>query len=77
LFLYKVPDGPQIYFSVLSKVLANEPPLFSQQGPYGDRGLFTGHFAYLSKTSSFRFPNKGALSQGPLHGIPHREIPHQ
>jgi len=40
-----------------------------QQGPYEERGPFTGHFAYLSKTSSFEFPNKGALPQGPLHGI--------
>jgi hypothetical protein len=30
---------------------------------------------YLSKTSSFGFPSKGALPQGPLHGIPRREMP--
>jgi len=40
-----------------------------QQGPYEERGPFTGHFAYLSKASSFEFPSKGALPQGPLHGI--------
>jgi len=27
----------QIYFSYLSKVLANEPPPVPQQGPYGER----------------------------------------
>jgi len=47
-----------------------------QQGPYEERCPFTGHFAYLSKTSSFGFPSKGALSQGPLHGNPCREMPH-
>jgi len=46
------------------------------QGPYGEGGSFTGHFAYLSKTSSFRFPSKGALPQAPLDGIPRREMPH-
>ena len=44
-----------------------------QQGPYGEGGLFTGHFAYLSKTSSFGFPSKGALPQDPLHGLPRRK----
>jgi hypothetical protein len=68
--------GTQIYFSFLSKVLANNPLRVPQQGPYGERGLCTGHFAYLSKTSSFGFPSKGALPQGPLYGIPHREMPH-
>ena len=29
-----------------------------------------------SQTSSFGFPSKGALPEGPLHGIPRREIPH-
>jgi len=47
------------------------------QCPYGEGGPFTGHFAYLSKTSSFRFPSKGALPQGPLRGIPRREMSHQ
>ena len=31
---------------------------------------------HLSKTSSFGFPSKGALPQGPLNGIPRREMPH-
>jgi hypothetical protein len=65
----------QIYFSFPSKVSANDLRV-PQQGPCEERGPFTGHFAYLSKTSSFRFPSKGALPQGPLHGIPHREMPH-
>jgi len=47
-----------------------------QQGLCEERGLLTGHFAYLSKTSSFGFPSKGVLPQGPLNGIPHREMPH-
>jgi len=46
-----------------------------QQGPYGDGGPFRGHFASLSKTSSFGFPSKVALPQGPLDGIPHRDAP--
>jgi len=33
-------------------------------------------FCILSKTSSFGFPSKGALPQGPLYGIPRREMPH-
>ena len=32
------------------------PLQVAQQGPYGEGGPCTGHFAYLSKTSSFRFP---------------------
>jgi hypothetical protein len=62
--------GTRIYLSFLSKVPANNPLQFPQQGPYGERGPFTGYFAYLSKTSSFGFPIKGALPQGPLHEIP-------
>jgi hypothetical protein len=68
--------GTQIYFSFLSKVPANEPPQVPQQGRSGEGGPFTGHFAYLSKTSSFGFPNKGTLPQGSLDGIPRREMPH-
>jgi hypothetical protein len=63
----------QIYFSFLSKVPANEAPGVPQQGPYGEGGVFTGNFAYVSKTSSFGFSSKGALPQGPLDGIPQRE----
>jgi hypothetical protein len=47
-----------------------------QQGPYKERGPSTRHFAYLSKTSSFGFPSTGVLPQGPLNGIPRREMPH-
>jgi len=50
--------GTQTYFSFLSKVLAISPLQVPQQSPYGKGGPFTGHFAYLSKTSSFRFPIK-------------------
>jgi len=46
------------------------------QGPYREGGLFTVHFVYLSKTSTYGFPSKVALPQGPLHAIPHREMPH-
>jgi len=67
--------GMQIYFSFLSKVPTNEHPPGSPTGPYGEGGLFTGHFAYLSKTSSFGFPSKGALRQGNLDGIPCRDAP--
>jgi hypothetical protein len=69
--------GTPIYFSSLSKVPANETPPVSPTGPlWGEGGPFTGHFAYLSKASSFGFSSKGALPQGPLHGIPRREMPH-
>jgi len=68
--------GTQIYFSFLSKSQQMNPLQVPQQGPYGEGGPFTEHFAYLSKTSSFGFPSKGALPQDPLHGIPHREMPH-
>jgi hypothetical protein len=44
-----------------------------QQGPYGEGGLLTGHFAYLSKTSSFRFPSKRGRS--PLWNPLHRDVP--
>ena len=47
-----------------------------QQVQYGEGGPFTRHFAYFSKTLSFKFPSKEALPQGPLHGIPCREMPH-
>ena len=68
--------GTQIYFSFLSKVLANKTPPGSPTGSlWRKRGTFTGHFAYLSKTSFFGFPSKGALPQGPLYGIPCREMP--
>jgi len=73
--------GTQIYLHFLSKVPANEPPPLQipQKGPCEERERepFTGHVAYLSKKNSpFKFPSKGALPQGPLHGIPHREMPH-
>jgi hypothetical protein len=69
-------NGTQIYFSFLSKVSANEPLQVPQQGPCEERGQLTWHFVYLSETSFFGFPNKGALPQGPLNGIAHREVPH-
>ena len=57
----------QIYFSYLSKVLANKAPPGCPTGPLRrERGLPTGHFAYLSKTTFFGFPSKEALPQGPL-----------
>ena len=58
--------GTQIYFIFLSKALENVPPT----GPlWRERGTFTGHYAYLSKTSSFGFPNKGAFPQVPLRWV--------
>jgi hypothetical protein len=50
--------GTRVYFSFLSKVPTNEPLQVPQQGPYGEGGPLTGHFPYLSKTSSFGFPSK-------------------
>jgi hypothetical protein len=58
--------GTQIYLSFLSKVPTNESSPVSPTGPYGEGGLFTGHFASLSKTSSFGFPSKGAPLKVPL-----------
>jgi hypothetical protein len=67
--------GTRIYSSNLSKVPADEPhPGPPTVPPW--RGPSTGNLASLSKTSSFRFPSKGALPPGPLHGIPHSEMPH-
>jgi hypothetical protein len=57
--------GTQIYFSFLSEVPANEPLQVLQQGPCEKTGPPTGHFAYLSETSSFGFPSKRVLPQGP------------
>ena len=62
--------GTQMYFSL--KYRQMNPLQVPQQGPYGERYMLT-----LTKTSSFGFPSKGALPQGPLHGIPRREMPHQ
>jgi len=42
------------------------PLQFPQQDPYREAGPFTGHLAYLSKTSSFGFPSKGALPKAPF-----------
>jgi len=36
-----------------------------QKGPYKEGSPLTGNFAYLSKTSSFGFPSKGALPETP------------
>jgi hypothetical protein len=47
-----------------------------QKGPYREGGPLTGNFAYLSKTSSFRFPNKGALPEAPSMESLGRAIPH-
>ena len=51
-----------------------------QEGPYREGGLLTGHFAYLSKTSSFGLPSKGALPEAPSmepleRGMPHPQNP--
>jgi len=56
----------QIYFTFLSNVPANETSTGSQQGPYEERGPFTGHFAYISKTSSFGFPLKESSPKVPF-----------
>jgi hypothetical protein len=76
LMAFRSKRGTNIYFIFSQKSQQMNPLQVPQQGPYGQRGPFTGHFAYLSKTSSFGFPSKGALPQGPIHGIPCRETPH-
>ena len=67
--------GTPIYFSFLSKFPANDPFQVPQQGPYEERGPFTRHFTYISKSKSLGFPSEGVLPQGPLHGIPRRDMP--
>jgi hypothetical protein len=68
--------GTQIYFPFYQKSWQMNPFQVHQQGSYEYTDLSTGHFAYLSKTSSIGFPSKGALPQGSLHGTPRREVPH-
>jgi len=43
--------GNQIYFFFSVKSQQMNPVQVPQQGRYGERFLFTGHFAYLAKTS--------------------------
>jgi hypothetical protein len=62
--------GTQIYFPFYQKYWQTNPFQVHQQGSYEERDLSTGHFAYLSKTSSFGFPSKGALPPGSLHRAP-------
>ena len=75
-----MPPGPRkeprYTFLVSQKSQQTNPLQVPQQGPYGEGGPFTGHSASLSKPSSFRFSSKVTLLQGPLLGIPHREMPH-
>jgi len=47
-----------------------------QKGPYREGGLLTGHFAYLSKTSTFGFPSKGALPEATSTEPLERAMPH-
>ena len=68
--------GTQIYSSFLSKVWQTNPLQVPQEGPYREGGPLTGHFAYLSKTSSFGFPSKGALPEAPSTDPLEREMPH-
>jgi hypothetical protein len=67
--------NPDITFIVSQKSRQTNPLQVPQQGPYKERSPSTGHFAYLSKTSPFGFPSIGVFPQGPLNGIPRREIP--
>ena len=68
---------PRYTFLFSQKSRQTNPLQVPQQGPYGERDPFTGHLTYLSKTLSFKFPSKGALPQGPMHGIPRREMLHR
>ena len=70
--------GTQIYYLFLSNVSANEHPQGFPKGPNREGGPLTGHFAYLSKTSSFGFPSKGALlkAPSPRNLLTEIEMPH-
>jgi len=52
---------PRYTFLVSQKSRQMNPLQVPQWGPHEERGPHTGHFAYLSKTTSFGFPSKGAL----------------
>ena len=69
-----------MYYSFLSNIPANEsPPGSPIRAPIRGRPAHRA-FACLSKTSSFRFPGKGALPEAPStdpleRAIPHRQSP--
>jgi len=76
LMAFRSKKGIQIYFSFLSKVPANEPPQGSPTGPlWRERPAYRA-FCISLKNIIFQVPSKGALPQGPLHGIPRWEMPH-
>jgi len=60
---------PRYTFLFSQKSRQTNPLQVPQEGPYEERGPFTGHFAYLSKTSPFGPPSKGDFPQGPPHGF--------
>jgi len=66
--------GTQIYFSLQSPSKRN-PSRFPNTAPM-EKGAHLQGICISLKTSSFRFSSKGALPQGPLDGIPRREMPH-
>jgi hypothetical protein len=74
------PLGPRkeprytIHFSQKSR--QTNPLQVPQKGPYREGGPLTGHFAYLSKISSFGFPSKGALPEAPFTEPLERAMPH-
>jgi hypothetical protein len=49
----------------------NRPSMFPKSGAHMKA---VAHFRALLN-ASFGVPSKGALAQGPLHGIPRREMP--
>jgi hypothetical protein len=63
-----------IHFS--QKSWQMNPLQVSEKGPYRKGGLPTGHFAYLSKTSSFEFPGEGVLPEVPSMEPLERAMPH-
>jgi len=59
--------GTHIYFALPSKSRQTSPRQVPPTGPpYREGGPFTGHFAYLSKPSSYGFPSKGAVLKVPF-----------
>jgi hypothetical protein len=71
----QVHKGTQMYYSSLKCPGKRIPSRFPKRAPIRGRHAHRA-FAYLSKTSSFRFQSKGALPEAPSTEPLERAIPH-